>query len=182
MIGRLKDLTFERNGDSVITVTVQTDFGEEFDRLKDFDIDVEIKRHREKRSRNANAYFHVLVNKIARSQGISDTEVKKQLVLDYGAVAVNSDGSRIGFMLPEGVNVDGIYPYTKWFDCRVVNGKRFDCYLAYKHTHELDTAEMSKLIDGTVYVAKELGIETATPDEIERMKALWAEKENDNDK
>ncbi|MGN1118305.1 MAG: hypothetical protein ACI4RU_06805 [Acutalibacteraceae bacterium] len=182
MIGRLKDLTFERNGDSVITVTVQTDFGEEFDRLKDFEVDVEIKRHREKRSRNANAYFHVLVNKIARSQGISDTEAKKYLVLDYGAVARNSDGSQVGFMLPEGVNVDEIYPYTKWFDRREVNGRLFDCYMAYKRTHELDTAEMSRLIDGTVYVAKELGIETATPDEIERMKALWADKENsDND-
>jgi hypothetical protein len=32
---------------------------------------------------------------------------------------------------------------------------------------------MSRLIDGTVNEAKELGIETLTPAELERMKASW---------
>jgi hypothetical protein len=35
---------------------------------------------------------------------------------------------------------------------------------------------MARLIDGTIQEAKQLGIETATPDEIARMKALWGEK------
>jgi hypothetical protein len=34
---------------------------------------------------------------------------------------------------------------------------------------------MAKLIDGTVQEAKQLGIETATPDELAKMKALWGE-------
>ena len=38
----------------------------------------------------------------------------------------------------------------------------------------MDSKQMSELIDGTVSEADELGIETRTPDEIERMKALWA--------
>jgi hypothetical protein len=37
----------------------------------------------------------------------------------------------------------------------------------------MNSKEMSELIDGTVSEAKELGIDTRTPDEIERMKALW---------
>ena len=34
-------------------------------------------------------------------------------------------------------------------------------------------AEMSRLIEATIAEAKELGIETATPDQIRRMMAAW---------
>lgn len=40
-------------------------------------------------------------------------------------------------------------------------------------SHTYDTKEMSRLIDGTVEEAKELGIETLTPDQVERMKQAW---------
>ena len=41
-------------------------------------------------------------------------------------------------------------------------------------SHLMDSKQMSELIDGTVSEAQELGIDTRTPDEIERMKSLWA--------
>ena len=40
-------------------------------------------------------------------------------------------------------------------------------------SHTYNTAEMSRLIDGTVAEAKQLGIETLPPSELERMKAAW---------
>jgi hypothetical protein len=40
-------------------------------------------------------------------------------------------------------------------------------------SHTYDTKEMSRLIDGVVEAAKELGIETLTPEQLERMKAAW---------
>jgi hypothetical protein len=46
-------------------------------------------------------------------------------------------------------------------------------YKIYRGSHTYDTKEMSLLIDGTVADAKELGIETATPDEIRQMKERW---------
>ena len=54
-----------------------------------------------------------------------------------------------------------------------VNDKEFTHYCVLRPTHEYDSAEMAHLIDGTVEEAKELGIPTMTPNEIERMKALW---------
>ena len=36
-----------------------------------------------------------------------------------------------------------------------------------------NTAEMSHLLDGLIYECKVLGIETATPEELERMKQLY---------
>ena len=46
-------------------------------------------------------------------------------------------------------------------------------YKVYRGSHTYDTKEMSALIDGTVADAKELGIETATPNELMRMKQEW---------
>lgn len=42
-----------------------------------------------------------------------------------------------------------------------------------KGSSEYDTAEMAHFIDSIVEEAKELGIETSTPDELERMKQEW---------
>ena len=47
-------------------------------------------------------------------------------------------------------------------------------YMVYKQTHTLDTAEMARLIDGAVSEAQQLGIETKTPEELDKIKALWA--------
>lgn len=169
MKGRLKDLTFGSKGEQHITVTVTSDFRQSFDDLKDYEISVEIKRYREPRSKNANAYFHVLVNKIAEAQRLGNGEVKRQLVLEYGALATDETGSVLGAMLPASASMDDFYPYAKWYKSKVLDGKEYDCYLFYKQTHTLDSKEMARLIDGTITVAKELGLETMTPDQLARL-------------
>jgi hypothetical protein len=174
MIGRLKDLTFGREGEQHITVTVQSDFRERFDELRDFDINIEIKRHRNKRSLSANAYFHVLAGKIAERQGLGNDEVKTSLVCEYGSPARDTtDGSVVGFKLPASVDANLIYPYVKQFDTRTEDGRVFNCYIVYKQTHLMDSAEMGRLIDGAIYVAKDIGIETDTPEQIAHYKQLW---------
>ncbi len=173
MQGELIDLSLSLNGKQRLTIELSGDFKEDFQVLKDGICDIEIKKHREKRSRNANAYFHVLVNKIAAVLGEGNEERKKKLVVEYGALARDEDGQIIGVMLPEKVNPDKIYKYNKQYDTKAMNGRRYSCYLLYKETHTLDTKEMSRLIDGTVSEAKELGIETLTPAELERMKSEW---------
>ena len=49
----------------------------------------------------------------------------------------------------------------------------FKCYLVYKQTHLMDSKEMARLIDGAIEVAKELGIETDTPEQLARYKEEW---------
>ena len=50
----------------------------------------------------------------------------------------------------------------------------FNCYLVYKQTHDMDTKEMARLIDGAIEAAKELGIETDTPEQLARYKEEWS--------
>ena len=53
------------------------------------------------------------------------------------------------------------------------NGKEVYFYKVYRGTHTYDTKEMAKMIDGTIQECKQVGIDTATPAEIERMQQLW---------
>lgn len=173
MIGRLIDISFGINRKQRITIEVDRDFRQTFDRLKSEELDIEIKKHREKRSNSANAYFHVLVNKIAADQGGKDEDWKKKLVIDYGTIATDADGKKIGFKLPASVDVDTIYPYVKCFDERTENGTLFKCYLVYKQTRYMDTKEMARLIDGAIEVAQEFDIETDTPEQLAQYKKEW---------
>jgi hypothetical protein len=172
--GRLVDISLGLNRKQRVTVELDRDFREDYERLKGQELDVEIKKHREKRSKNASAYFHILVNKIAAETGESDDAVKVRLVVAFGAIDTDEDGMKVGFKLPAGVDVGKIYPYVRCFDTREENGKLFNCYLVYKHTSNMDTKEMARLIDGAIAEAKELGIETDTPEQIERYKEAWS--------
>ena len=169
MKGRLIDFSMSFNRKQRITIEIDGDFREGYEALKEADVEARIKKWRRKRSKDANAYFHVLVNAIAEARGLGDDEVKRKLVVDYGTLARDEDGSVIGFKLPATVNVDFIYSYTRMYKQVTENGKLFNCYLVYKRSREMDTKEMARLIDGAVMEAKELGIDTDTPEE----RARW---------
>lgn len=173
MRGRLIDLSFGRNRKQRLTVELDGDFREFFDQLYGKELDIEIKKHREKRSLSANAYFHVLVNRIAAETGESDLAVKRRLVVEYGSIAKNQDGTTMGFMIPAKTDVTELYKYVRCFDTREVNGTLFNCYLVYKHTSTMDSKEMARLIDGAISEAKEMGIETDTPERLARYKECW---------
>lgn len=128
---------------------------------------------REKRSLNANSYFHVLVNKIAKAMNLSEEEVKTKMVLDYGTIATEG-GERIIVALPKNVDVKDFYPYVKWIgDFSAKNNRRYSQYVFYKQTHTLDKAEMARLIEGVIWEAQELGIETRTPDKLASLIENW---------
>ena len=140
---------------------------------KDRGYSVEIKPWRERRSLDANAYFHVLVDKIAKIMKLGSDETKVRLVLEYGTIMRDENGEKVGIKLPVSVDVNKVYKYAKWFDERMENDHKFNCYIIYEHTHNMDTKQMTRLIDGTVYEAKELGIETMTPEQLSIMKNEW---------
>lgn len=169
MKGRIIDLSFGRNKRPRLTIEVCGDVGAMYDKLKDCEIDISIKKHHEKRSLDANAYFHVLVNDIATALGISDDEVKSQLVVQYGVPQRDTDGKIVGFRLPASVDVDKIYPYTRYLNDITEDGKTFSRYMVYKRSSDMDSSEMSRLIDGAISEAKKLNIDTDTPDQ----KAKW---------
>lgn len=143
------------------------------DLLKGKKIDVEIKEHRERRSLDANAYFHLLVDKLAKALGISAEDCKVKMVLDYGTIDTDEQGLKIGFKLLESISVDKVCKYAKKIGSVVENGRNFNQYIVYKPTHEYNSKEMATLINGVVEECKQVGIETRTPLEIAELCNLW---------
>lgn len=133
----------------------------------------EHKEHR-KRSLDSNAYFHVLADKLRQKLGISLARCKNHLIADYGQILYLGDEPMIyKTNAPEEYMMELETLHTKCVKVTTENGREVFFYRVYRGSHEYNTEEMSRLINGTVEECKAQGIETATPDEIARMQALW---------
>ena len=134
---------------------------------------------RNKRSLDSNAYFHLLVGKIAEKTQISFTEAKNHLLAEYGQPMIQNGTLMQIIMLDEiewqKLETMHVRPTSA---IRILdNGKLYRVYYMMRGSHTYDSAEMSRLISGTVQEAKELGIETATPDELAHMAEMWEKSE-----
>lgn len=179
LTGKLFSLAFNMDGKAVVSITFDDRFAaiKMMDKLYSCDkLMVKLSQYKKKRSLDANAYFHVLVNKIASATKLSDDETKKWLVKSYGTLARDEDGNLIGAMLPSNVDVDRFYPYARDYKTEERDGKEYTCYLFYERTRDLDTAQFSRLLEGTVEEAKALGIETKTKEEIDSILKQWGDK------
>lgn len=125
----------------------------------------EVKEHKEKRSLNANAYAWTLITKIADALRTSKEECYLEMLKRYGQSEIVSVLSQI--------DVSGYFKYYEPLATATLQGKEFTHYKIFKGSSEYDTREMSILIDGIVSEAKELGIDTIPPNEIERLKNMW---------
>lgn len=165
------------------TVTVTFQISEEnmrdiatIDRKKLLDIDVKV--HREKRSLDANAYYWVLLSKLAEKLNFSKSFMHNQLLRRYGQIEL-IDGQAAYFLLPDNdsarktIDESEEYHLKPTAHVKQVNSKIMRTYLLLKGSHTYDTREMSVLIHGLVDEAQEMGIQTLTPEEIERMVSMW---------
>ena len=142
-------------------------------RLGMADLQVEFKKQRAKRSINANNYHYALCGKIAEVLGSTADEVHRMLMADYGTPETDEAGRTYFSLMKE---PHGYCKPTGHFEDR--KDGRYQWFVIIKPSHLYDTREMSRLIDGTVYEAKALEIETMTPAQIEEMKARWGNADN----
>ena len=151
-----------------LEVNERNDFEMLVDDMRDKDkLSIEVKPYREKRSLNANAYAWTLIGKIADTVRAGKDEIYLKLLKRYGQSELISVLSH--------VPIENYVKYYEEAGESKLNGKDFTHYRVYKGSSEFDTREMSIFIDGVVSEAKELGIQTETPNEIAKMKALWGE-------
>ena len=139
--------------------------------LQEKSYDVEIKEHKEKRSLNANSYSWVLQDKISKALNRRVDDVHKEMVLQYGVIEVFSI-QKVAFE-----SAKRLFDYFEILGESSTNGKEFIHVKAGIGTHLYNTKEMSVFLEGVVAEAKELGIETKTPNELAELKSLWEKGE-----
>lgn len=175
MIGRLRDLTMNRNDSQNITVTVETDFREMYEKLKDCDVVVEIKKASPKRSQNANQYLWHLCSEIAKASSRFSTDGKNDVYRE----AIKAKGE----FEPLLVRDDAVEKFlarwsehgTGWFAEVVDSYKdRYKIVHAFYGSSTYDSASMSRVIDYLVLIANDLGIPTITETATTKMLEAWA--------
>lgn len=165
-------------GKQKATLTLNEDAKQTFENLHDKKVVITIKAYRKKRSLDANAYFHVLVGKIADVTGNSKVYIKNKLIAEYGQYET-INGALVPLPLDDDIdayNVEFVHLQPTSRTTTNSKWKVFRVNLVMRGSHTYDTDEMSKLIDGTVSEAKDLDIETLTPNQIREMKERWGVK------
>lgn len=134
-----------------------------------------LKRSRHKRSLDANAYAWTLIDKIAEATRQPKTDVYRHFIKDVGG---NSDTY---CMLEKAVDrfcevwqAQGLGWITETTESKLPNCKTV---IAYFGSSSYDTSQMSRFIDLIIDEAKELNIETKTPQELELLIERWGEDE-----
>lgn len=130
-------------------------------------LSIKVDGYREKRSLNANNYAWKLITEIGNATLRSKEEVYFEMLKQYGQSEIISVLSHIP--------IEEYVKYCEEAGESMLNGKLFKHYKVYKGSSEFDTREMSIFIDGIVYEAEDLGIQTETPEQIARLKSLWRE-------
>lgn len=126
---------------------------------------VEIKRHRKRRSLDQNAMYWSILGQLAKALRISDSRAHNLMLRRYGAVET-IDGKTVKLVLPDtdeaAQRADEAESYHIKPTSQVkggTDGINYRTYLLLKGSHDMDTAEMKRLIDGVMDEAKQMGLE-----------------------
>lgn len=134
----------------------------------------DVKEHKEKRSLDSNSYFHVLCDKLRQKMTppLSMAACKNHLITSYGQPEYDENGNMV--YLKANIPTDKMQE-IEYLHCQPVKSESETVifYRVYRGSHTYNTAEMAQLIAGTVDECRALGIQTATPNEIQRMAAAW---------
>ena len=160
----------------VANITLEIPYTDEYmealDGMKDKDVRISISQWREKRSLNANKYFHLLSDKLADCMRMSKPKMKNYLLFHYGQKVRDDEGNLV--VIKTNANEEDLISRTDihlYYLKDAPDGTPM--YVLLEHSRFYDTRQMAILIDGVVAECKAQGIETMTPSELARLKALW---------
>lgn len=178
--GQIRDMYISLDGQTTIAFTIDETPGD-LEKLKDKKLSIKVSEYKHKRSLDANAYFHALADKLRMKVDVvpwSMARMKNHLISDYGQVMYLDDGLPLIYKTnapPEYVR-ELEEPHLNLVKTDIERGREVYFYRMYRGSHTYNTAEMSRLIDGTIEECKAQGIETMTPIQIARMMEAWERK------
>lgn len=142
----------------------------EYDTLANERLRITASKYRKKRTLSMNAYFWVLLDKVAKVLRTDTESLHRRYVFEHGFVWLDENQKAVPIALTEKVNVDKALP-GYWKQYGEKHGNLIN-YLRIKGTSEMTTEEMSIVLNDLIEEAQSLGIQTETPEEVERMKQL----------
>lgn len=171
LTGRIKDVEIDfKSRKPLIKLLVNEDV-DGIEKLLCKELSISIKRLAKRRSLDSNAYFHVLCDKLRQVHKCSMAAMKNELITSYGQIEY-MDGEALVFKTnapPDVIREQESVHMS--FIKRGEDGAYW--YRMYRGSHTYTSVEMNQLLSGTILDCKQYGIETATPDQLVAMQALW---------
>lgn len=168
-------IQYDENRNAEIVLSTKENIQSDIEALKNIiangkELSVEIKQYRQKRSLDSNAYMWLLLNEMASILKTTKDELYLQVLDRYGVFT---------HLIVKKNVVDRVK--AEWKAVRElgkvnINGKEGVQLQVFFGSSTYDTKEMSRLIEGVVQEAKDLGINTVTTRELEIMKNAWGVK------
>ena len=127
----------------------------------------EIKERKRKRTLTQNAYYWAMLNQLGRVLRIPTSELHFRMLKEHApfeVVSVRSD-----------IDVSGYVLYYEEIGTGFAGGREFTHYRVYKGSSHMDSAEFSRLIDGTREECEAQGIPVLTREEIARLRYIDGE-------
>lgn len=166
----MREITFKK-ADTVRVIAELASYIDSLDEDKEYKI--EVKELKRKRSLNANSYAWTLLDKLAEKLRMAKTDIYRSYIKEIGGnnYLVCSIDEAVDDLCRDWQS-KGIGWLTELEDSKLEGCTNVRLYYG---SSQYDTAQMSRLIELIVQDCKENGIETLTPDELERMNAEWGQ-------
>jgi len=182
--GRVSDLTrVVGTGKYRLTFEVDEKPNEgELNALSGRTLTITAREEKGKRSLDANAYYWVLLARLAAKLRTSTTELHNLFLRQYGQPLVIG-GKRAYVIIPDTDEAEKKALQSETFHIKPTsetrtdkNGNTWRTYFMLRGSHEYNGAEFNALLRALVDECKAQGIETLTPDELERMVVAYAKR------
>lgn len=168
--GRLTEVSRDwQNGKLRLTFEINEDIPNAVNEINGVDkLAIKADKYREKRSLDSNAYAWLLMQKIAEAVHSDKWSIYLQCLQRYSrafthVIVKENAVERMKELWRTCVDLGEV----------TVNGQTGHQLQVYYGSSSFDSKQMSVFIEGIVQECKELGIETMTPEQIERMNAAW---------
>jgi hypothetical protein len=168
MKARLHDLSFSRDGASVLSITTREDCRGLWDDLNGTDVEVTIKKARNKRSLDANGLYWASLTELARRLEVSNAYMHNSMIRQYGQPEMY--GEKVAYiMLPDTDETEQkaleadtyhIKPTSQTREGK--DGVTYRAYMLMRGSSTYNTEEFSRLLDGLLEACRSAGVHVMT--------------------
>lgn len=130
------------------------------------DKEYEVKEYHKKRSLTANGYYQSLLDELKGVLGTSRDELHQQLLERYSEAATDEDGKHIVIGLRRDISPKSLPGH--WLFYKDKGNTSY--YIRLVGSSEMDSKQMSHLLDGLISECQEVGIPTLTSTQLARLR------------
>ena len=177
-IGQIKNITYDiQTRLYEVTFLVSTQQINQLEEMQGLKLNLNVKRYYKKRSKDSNAYLWELLGKLSEIMQLPTIEIYKNAISDLNTYYVLPIADRAVQSFIQNWEHNGKGWFCETFKSKITG---YTNVRAYYGSSQFDNKQMKMLLDHVIADCKALGIETMTPDELERLRNAEQNEKNTN--